>query len=165
MGSRAGLDTEAKGKKRLPVSGIEPNRLVIQSIVRHYTDRSILAPLCAEHLPHPHIHHLTLILDFLPCLYVICCIHLSLLSFSLPPLCFEHLPHPHIHHLTLILDFLPCLYVICSIHLSSLLSLSLPPLCFELLPHHPHGHHLTLILVWLHLFITTVLSLLRLFTY
>jgi hypothetical protein len=34
---RAGLDTEARGKNPLPLTGIELSSLVVQSIVRHYT--------------------------------------------------------------------------------------------------------------------------------
>jgi hypothetical protein len=38
VGPRAGLDTEARGKILCPCRGSNPNRTVVQSVVRHYTD-------------------------------------------------------------------------------------------------------------------------------
>jgi hypothetical protein len=48
VGLRAGLDTEVGGKILCPCQGLNPDRLVVQSIVRHYTDRAT---------PAPHKHH------------------------------------------------------------------------------------------------------------
>jgi hypothetical protein len=36
-GSRAGLDTEYRGKILFPCRGLNPDRPVVQSLVRHYT--------------------------------------------------------------------------------------------------------------------------------
>jgi hypothetical protein len=38
VGPRAGLDTEARGKILYPCKGSNLNRLVVQSVARHYTD-------------------------------------------------------------------------------------------------------------------------------
>jgi hypothetical protein len=38
VGLRAGLDTEVRGKISYPCRGSNPDRPVIQSVVRHYTD-------------------------------------------------------------------------------------------------------------------------------
>jgi hypothetical protein len=38
VGLRAGLDTEARGKILFPGLGSKPDRPVVQSVVRHYTD-------------------------------------------------------------------------------------------------------------------------------
>jgi hypothetical protein len=37
VGLRAGLDTEARGKNPLPRRGSNPDRPVVQPVVRHYT--------------------------------------------------------------------------------------------------------------------------------
>jgi hypothetical protein len=38
VGPRAGLDTEARGKILCPRRGSNPDRPVVQPVVRHYTD-------------------------------------------------------------------------------------------------------------------------------
>jgi hypothetical protein len=38
VGSRAGLDTEARGKVSCPCRGSNDDRPVVQSVARHYTD-------------------------------------------------------------------------------------------------------------------------------
>jgi hypothetical protein len=38
VGLRAGLDTEVRGKILCPCQGSNPDRPVVQSVVRHYTD-------------------------------------------------------------------------------------------------------------------------------
>jgi hypothetical protein len=43
VGLRAGPDTE---KNPLPCRGSNPDRPVVQSVVRHYTDWATLAPTC-----------------------------------------------------------------------------------------------------------------------
>jgi hypothetical protein len=51
VGLRAGLDTEVRGKILCFCRGSNPNRLVIQSVVRHYTDWATPAPFCKEGSP------------------------------------------------------------------------------------------------------------------
>jgi hypothetical protein len=45
MGLRAGLDTKARGKILCLCRGLNPDRPVVQSVVRHYTDRATPAPI------------------------------------------------------------------------------------------------------------------------
>jgi hypothetical protein len=45
VGLRAGLDTEVRGKIICPCRGSNPDRPVVQSVVRHYTDWATPAPL------------------------------------------------------------------------------------------------------------------------
>jgi hypothetical protein len=42
---RAGLDTEARGKILCPCRGSNPDRTVVQPVVRHYTDWANPAPI------------------------------------------------------------------------------------------------------------------------
>jgi hypothetical protein len=44
VGLRAGLDTEVKGKILCPGRGSNPERSIVQSVVRHYTDSATPAP-------------------------------------------------------------------------------------------------------------------------
>jgi hypothetical protein len=44
VGPRAGLDTEARGKIVCPCRGSNPDRPVVQPVVRHYTDWANPAP-------------------------------------------------------------------------------------------------------------------------
>jgi hypothetical protein len=44
VGPRAGLDTEGRGKILCPCRGLNPDRQVVQPIVRHYTAWAIPAP-------------------------------------------------------------------------------------------------------------------------
>jgi hypothetical protein len=44
VGLRVGLDTEARGKVFCPCRGSNPDRPVVQSVVRHYTDLDTPAP-------------------------------------------------------------------------------------------------------------------------
>jgi hypothetical protein len=48
VGPRAGLDTEAIGKILCPRRGSNPDRPVVQSVVRHYTDWANPAPNVSE---------------------------------------------------------------------------------------------------------------------
>jgi hypothetical protein len=45
VGLRAGLDTEVRGKILCPCRGSNPDRPVVQSVVRHYTDCATPAPV------------------------------------------------------------------------------------------------------------------------
>jgi hypothetical protein len=45
VGSRAGLDTEARGKVSCSCRGSNVDRPVVQSVARHYTDCATPAPL------------------------------------------------------------------------------------------------------------------------
>jgi hypothetical protein len=52
VGLRAGLDTKVRGKNLFPCWGSNPDRPVVQSIVRHYTDRT--TPAGSLSLSHTH---------------------------------------------------------------------------------------------------------------
>jgi hypothetical protein len=47
VGPRAGLDTEARGKILCPRRGSNPDRPVVQPLLRHYTKEAKSAPLYA----------------------------------------------------------------------------------------------------------------------
>jgi hypothetical protein len=51
MGFRAGLDTEVRGKILCPCRGSNPDRPVIQSVVRHYTDSATPVPRLVRYHP------------------------------------------------------------------------------------------------------------------
>jgi hypothetical protein len=55
VGLRAGLDTEVRGKILCPYRGSNPVRPVVQSVVRHYTDRATrLLRLMITMIKFPH---------------------------------------------------------------------------------------------------------------